>query len=99
MYENMEAENVSIKALVFENKTENTITICKEGKGGPIITDSTLESAKRRFTEAMNLFFAIENIVTFYEAVKNADINIYGGKPFEPNSKQKVEFVNVDFAA
>jgi hypothetical protein len=63
----------AVKAFVMENK-DGTFTIFSSGKGGAIITATTEKEAKSKFEEALQLAFAIKNLIT-YHTVANAEID------------------------
>lgn len=57
------------KAIVLEDKITKGVIIYLEEKGGPIISAPTLEEAKAKFEEALNLGCAVRNLHYYNDAV------------------------------
>jgi hypothetical protein len=70
--ENVMIEKVKITAVVIEDTKEGTFTVSSESKGGPIVSDDSFEKACSKFEKALKLSCAIQNLLTFQEAVKDA---------------------------
>jgi hypothetical protein len=75
---------------------EVTAYICKDGgnyviystgKGGAMIVAPTKDEAKKKFNEALNMVFALRNLM-FYDAVLKADdqAKIKFAKEYKPTS-------------
>jgi hypothetical protein len=76
----MSIELIPIKwqAIYTYNKVDNIYTVTTLGKGGPIVTANTLENAKIKFEKALNLSFAVKNLL-FFKGHKVATLRKYRG--------------------
>ena len=87
----MKVEKVTVKAFIIEDKKEGLYTVSLDGKGGPIISAPSLEEARSKFEEALKLSCAVQNLLAFQKAVKNAE-------HFEEKLKNKsaeIEFIQL----
>ncbi len=66
----MELKPVKITAHVIEDKNAGLFTAFMKGKGGPIVSASTIEEVHKKFEEALDLGCAVKNLVTFGEAIR-----------------------------
>lgn len=93
----METETVNLKAFVYNDKKAGVYTVALEGTGGPIVSAPTHEEACAKFTEALALSCAVQNLIIFKEAVKNASME--GSETTIGKSKKpEIEFVELEVA-
>ena len=69
--ENIKFENSLVIAKIIN--VEGIYTIYLEHAGGPIISDSNLDTAKTKFDKALKLSYAVRNLKYYVEAVKSSD--------------------------
>lgn len=90
---NIKLEEIVFRAFVIEDKAEGVFTVALEDNGGPIISAPTREEACAEFEKALDLACAVQNLLNFKEAVKEAD----SGK-LTNRKDAKVEFVDLQAA-
>jgi hypothetical protein len=62
---NFELSKVLVTAHLIYDQTDNLYTIYSSERGGPIITAQSEEEAKKDFEVAINIAFAIRNLLYF----------------------------------
>jgi hypothetical protein len=83
---------VKTSAVYTYNEIDNIYTISSLGKGGPIVTANTLEDAKTKFERALNLSFAVNNLL-FFKGYKKATLKKYRG-----DSKNEITYTELQVA-
>jgi len=54
-----------VKYIAYVINCDGLYTISLKGKGGPIISDKSLDKAKEKFNEALLLSISVSNLVTY----------------------------------
>ena len=67
-----ELERRKTIALVFNDKENNLFTIYTIEKGGPIISDPDLDTAKQKFSNAIKLAASVRNLL-YFEGFRSAN--------------------------
>ncbi len=96
MKNNIKIETTTLKAFVYKDKNEGLFTVALEGKGGPIVSAPSHDEACDKFKEALKLSCAVQNLMTFYTSVKNAeDIVKEGAEPKPKRKERTIEFIEI----
>ena len=71
--ESIKVTSQTFNAIVLKDKSEECFTIFLDGLSGPVISAPTLDEAKSKFGEAMNLACAVRNLNIFSTAINERD--------------------------
>ena len=89
----MKMETVSVTAYIYSDRKEGLYTVTLKEKGGPVISATTEEEAREKFKKALNLSGSVQNLLNYYEAVKNAEKD--GHKNPSKRSGPEVQFIQM----
>ena len=73
----LEVKSVEVKGLVYEDKDNSRFTVMLVGEDGPVVSEKTLEDAKKSFECAMEAYFSMKNLMVYrraYEAKERAEL-------------------------
>lgn len=54
-----------MKTIIFEDKENGVYTLFTLEKGGPIISDASLDKAKEKFKDALELALVVQKLLYF----------------------------------
>lgn len=79
-------EKRSAQALIYKDEENDVFTVFSLEKGGPIVSDNSIELAKTKFEDALRLASAVRNLL-FFEGSRKSESEkarkLYASSPIE----------------